>query len=398
MKHTNHCSPLPPNLPAPDEIAAAHCARVFARICEEIEHCGGAIPFSRFMDLAQYAPGLGYYTAGSRKFGAEGDFVTAPELSPLFGQCLARQIGQVLAEVENGEILELGAGSGALARVLIDSLVTSGVELTRYCILDISPDLRQRQQEHLADCELYKNGGVQWLDSWPEQPFNGVVIANEVLDAMPVEVFRISDGAIEQAFVVSAGQTFAWEFRPAGMPLADRVAAVLPGLPDGYVSEINIAVDPWMRALGESISSGAAFFIDYGFSRNEYYHSRRDMGTLMCHYRHRAHPDPLILPGLQDITAHVDFSAVAQAGEDAGFAVLGYTTQANFLLANGLLSFIEQSDPNDVRAHLELARQVQKLTSPSEMGELFKVLALGKGIDGPLAGFAMRDMSGRLKG
>lgn len=390
------CSSLSSQLPPPGESAAAHCERLIQRLRNEIAAGGGAIPFGRFMELALYAPGLGYYTAGSRKFGDEGDFVTAPEISPLFARCLARQIEQILPHTRQGEILEIGAGTGALAAQLIEALAAAGVTISRYRILDVSADLRERQQERLRSSTLMQQGRIEWLDEWPQAPFEGVVVANEVLDAMPVERFRVGSERIEQAWVAWEDDRFVWRHVPASVELTAAVTGLGGALEDGYTSEINLALAPWFKSLGACLSKGAAFFIDYGFPRHEYYHPQRHMGTLMCHYRHRAHPDPLVLTGLQDITAHVDFTAVAEAGEQAGLTLLGYTTQANFLLGTGLISMVEQSDPADVKAHLELTRQVQKLTSPSELGELFKVMALGRGIDEPLIGFSLRDLRGRL--
>lgn len=383
-------------LPAPGDDAAAHSERLSRVLREEIATGGGAIPFARFMDMTLYAPGLGYYTAGSRKFGSEGDFVTAPEISALFGRCMARQVEQVLAQVGTGDILEIGAGTGALAAQLIDALNDGGGAISRYRILEVSADLRQRQEQRLQSSSLMKSGRIEWLSEWPSEPFRGVVLANEVLDAMPVERFRVSGGQFERAYVTWEDDQFTWQYGPVDPELDSYLARAGVPRDEGYTSEINLLLDPWFKSLGQCLSEGSAFFIDYGFSRHEYYHPQRNMGTLMCHYRHRAHPDPLVLPGLQDITAHVDFTAVAQAGERAGLSVQGYTTQANFLLATGLISLIEQSDPNNVKAHLELTRQVQKLTSPSEMGELFKVMALGRGAMEPLVGFTLRDLRGRL--
>ncbi len=387
-------------LPTPEGEALEHSERLVAVIRGEIEAAGGRLPFDRYMELALYAPGLGYYTAGSRKFGEGGDFVTAPEISPLFAQCLARQCAPLLKQLGSADILEFGAGSGALAADLLMALEQLGSLPEHYFILELSPDLRARQHETLASRVPGLLSRVEWLDSLPEPGFRGVVLANEVLDAMPVQRFRIADGEVSEQmvgweddhFVTQWAASVSAELTGAIVPLAERLAFD----PDDYESEINLRAASWLQALGEVISAGAVLLIDYGYPRAEYYHPQRDRGTLMCYYRHQTHPDPLVLPGLQDITAHVDFTAMAEAAQKAGFSVAGYTTQAYFLMGCGLDQLVAASDPSDVATHMTLVQGVKRLTLPAEMGESFKVLGLTRDLDVPLAGFAMRDMRERL--
>lgn len=390
----------PTVLPVPTTDAQEHSLQLVQLIRDEMGRQDGRLGFDRFMELALYAPGLGYYTAGARKFGEAGDFVTAPEISPLFARCLARQCREVLDELGGGDLLEFGAGSGALATDLLLELEALGSLPDRYLILEISPDLKQRQKETLEERAPHLLQRVAWLEHMPEQGFRGVVVANEVLDAMPVQRFRIEADGVREGFVRWGDGCFeaVWDL-PVTPGLADAVAALqqrIGPLDEGYESELNLRSGPWLEALGERIAAGLLLLIDYGYPASEYYHPQRSMGSLMCYYRHRAHGDALALPGLQDITAHVDFSAVAAAGLSAGFDLAGYTNQANFLLGCGLDRLLADSDPYDIKVHMALMQGVKRLTLPSEMGERFKVLALGRGIKGPLMGFGLRDLSGRL--
>lgn len=386
-------------MPEPDAQARAHSLKLVSLIRDEIAAAGGRIPFDRYMELALYAPGLGYYTAGARKFGGAGDFVTAPEISPLFARCLARQCRQVLEDLGGGVILEVGAGSGVLAADLLLELERLNCLPERYLILDLSPDLRQRQRETLEQRAAHLVERVDWLIAFPDTCLSGVVIANELLDAMPVHRFRYADQVLQEQYVSWNGEQFqlVWD-APASADFARQLAAPLARLAgvDEFESEINLRAGPWLAALAGCLERGAALLIDYGHSGAEYYHPARNRGTLMCHYRHRAHSDPLVYPGLQDITAHVDFSAIAEAAVASGFNVVGYTTQAFFLMGSGLDELVAASDPNDVAAHLDLVQGVKQLTLPTEMGERFKVLGLTRGWDGPLNGFALRDMRDRL--
>lgn len=377
-------------LPAPSPDAQRHSDALAELIRGEIAVGGGWLPFARYMDLALYASGFGYYSAGASKLGAEGDFITAPELSSLFGRSLARQAAQVLKET-GGDILELGAGSGKLAADLLGKLEQMGALPNRYRILDVSADLRQRQKELLEARLPHLAGRVEWLDELPER-FTGLILGNEVLDALPVHVVAWRDGQVFERGVVLQDGTFAWDERPAETPTLLATAQAVE-VPDGYVSEICLAAPGLVRSLAERLEQGALLFLDYGFPSAEYYHPQRRQGTLMCHYRHHAHDDPFYLPGLQDITAHVDFSAVAEAGVEAGLDLLGYASQAHFLINCGITDLLAQVSPEDAVAYLPLAKQAQKLLSPAEMGELFKVIALGRGISGPLLGFARGDKS-----
>lgn len=368
------------HLPPPDADAAATSARARAHIARAIEAAGGFIGFDRYMDLALYAPGLGYYAAGARKFGSAGDFVTAPEISPLFAQALAAQVAQIF-EHTAPNVVEFGAGSGRFARDLLDALAARGTAVARYAIVEVSAELRARQRALL--------GGrpVVWLDTAPAS-LDGVIVANEVLDVMPVRLFVKRGSRITERGVTVRGGTLAFAERAADAELAQAVAAIedeVGTLPDGYGSEIGFVARAWMRSAAGWLHRGVLLAIDYGFPRREYYHPQRLMGTLMCHYRHHAHADPLWLPGLNDITAHVDFTALADAAHDAGLQVMGYTSQAHFLINCGLLQLV-------AAAHSPArAAEAQRLLSEAEMGELFKVLAVGRGVDAPLAGFARGD-------
>ena len=384
-------SPERNTLPQPAPDALAHCERLCAHIRDEIAAAGGWIPFDRYMELALYAPGLGYYSAGARKLGAEGDFTTAPEMSPLFGQVLAQQVRELFeGEGLPRAILEVGAGSGSLAASLLEDLSRLDALPDDYFILELSADLRQRERDTLAARVPALLPRVTWLNQLPPS-FSGVIIGNEVLDAMPVELFRNAASGIEQGGVCwsDEARAFAIAWRPASVQLAD--AATDLELPDAYQSEIGLAAQAFINSIAAVLERGAAIFFDYGFPRAEFYHPQRSEGTLMCHYRHRAHGDPLFLPGLQDITAHVDFSAIAATAHAAGLEVLGYTSQSHFLINCGITELLARVDPDDLKAYLPLAAAAQRLLSPAEMGELFKVIALGRDIRDPLTGFAHGD-------
>ncbi len=384
-------------LPAATADELAHSKKLEALIRAEIAAANGLITFARFMELALYAPGLGYYAAGARKFGAAGDFVTAPEISPLFSHCLAQQCQQILQGLNGGNLLEFGAGTGAMARDILLELERLESLPERYLILELSADLRQRQQETLRRHVPHLFERIEWLDQLPAPGFIGVVLANEVVDAMPVHLIRFEEKGVREGFVAWQEGRFVWCDRPLSTPeLQQRITPLQQTLDNetfcpGYTTEINLAQQGWIKSLAGFMEQGVALIIDYGFPRHEYYHAERTGGTLMCHYRHRAHGDPLILVGLQDITAHVDFTALAEAALKSGLGVLGYTAQAQFLIASGLGQRLASVDQNDTRHYLEITQQVKKLTLPNEMGELFKVLALGKGYDGLLEGFMLQD-------
>ena len=375
-----------PILPPPTTDSAAHSRKVAEFIADTIADEGDWIPFSRFMELALYAPKLGYYAAGSRKFGAEGDFVTAPEISPMFAKCLALQARQVLRQT-GGHILELGPGSGVLAADLFGELKAQGAPPAKYLLLEVSPDLRDRQRRLLAERFPQDFERFVWLDHLPDK-LRGVVIANEVLDVIPFCLVHRSEGELLERGVVVTEAGFAWDDQP--MPegeLKRRAAAVFPPGGYAYLSEVGLAAEALVRTIAAKLDVGAAFFIDYGFPEREFYHPQRSMGTLRCHYRHRFHGDPFFMPGLQDITAHVDFTAMGRAAQQGGAELLGFTTQAYFLISCGLAVLVSGGDPNMTLSRLKASSAVHRLISPSEMGELFKVLAFGKGFTDPLLGF-----------
>jgi SAM-dependent MidA family methyltransferase len=378
-------------LPAPPPEALAHSERLSRLIAEEIARAGGWLSFARFMELALYAPGLGYYMAGARKLGREGDFVTAPEISRLFGRAIARQLEQ-LARLGLSDILEIGAGSGALAAELLLELERRGCAPSRYLILELSPDLRDRSRDTLAARAPRFLERVAWLNQLPPS-FEGVVLGNEVLDAMPAHLFVREGGSVLELGVVSRAGRFAWEARPPapGSELPDPED--FPS--EGYRSEVQFVARAFVRSLGAVLGRGVALFFDYGFPRHEYYHPQRARGTLMCHYRHRAHDDPFYLPGLQDITTHVDFSAIARAARAAGLALLGYASQAQFLLNCGITELLAET-PAGTAAYAQLAAQANRLLSPAEMGELYKAIAFGRGVEEPLVGFREGDRSHSL--
>lgn len=383
-----------PALPKPDAVALSHSASLHALIAYHIAAAGGWISFARYMELALYAPGLGYYSAGAAKFGAEGDFVTAPEMTPLFGQTLARQVMEVLRQV-GGSVLELGAGRGRLAAAMLEEMQRAGMLPERYLILEVSADLKAVQQAYLQSilpADLYEK--LVWLEALPDD-FIGVMVANEVLDAVPVHLVRQQSGAWQEMGVALNGQG-ALEMQPR--PLTDAgllQAAASLHVPDDYQTEISPQVRGLVSSLAASLQQGVLLFIDYGFSRTEYYHPQRSQGTLMCHYRHHAHGDVFLYPGLQDLTAHVDFSAVAQSGAAQGLQLLGYCGQAQFLINCDITELMLRVPVHDLQRYAPLASQAQKLLSPAEMGELFKVIALGKGVQ-PLAGFVRGDRSHTL--
>jgi SAM-dependent MidA family methyltransferase len=380
-----------------------HSRRVIEHIREFMTRHGGTINFDTWMRLALYAPGLGYYSAGATKFGDAGDFITAPEMSSLFSRCLARQTADVLGKT-GGDVLELGAGSGRMAADLLTELDELEALPDNYFILEVSADLAARQRARLAELPQEISRRVRWLDRWPERAMRGAVLANEVLDAMPVErfVLRGEPGFQEvHGLAVSlAAEGFAWREVAASPELEHAVRGIvgqLPEpLPDGYVSEVCLAFQPWMASLAAQLEQGVALLIDYGLPRTQLYHPERSEGTLRCHFRHRAHDDPFVHVGLQDITAWVDFTRVAEAADSAGLEVLGFTNQAAFLIGAGmdsLLSTEMQLASDDPRRQATLAGEARRLMLPGEMGEIFKVIALGRRFAGDLAGFSTHGLA-----
>lgn len=377
-------------LPAPDRDARAHGERVVAALRAAIAAAGGFLPFARWMDIALHAPGLGYYAAGAQKFGEAGDFVTAPEMTPLFAQSLAPDVGAILAASGAHEIVEWGAGSGRFAADLLAALDRNGARVARYAIVETSPVLRERQRERLAH-----DHRVTWLDA-PPREVSGAIVMNEVLDAIaPAVVARTNDTWQERGVIVRDGG-FAWAARPlADHALEAAAAARFPPLID-YASEINLAAEALVAQSAASLVDGAMLIVDYGFVRAEYYHLQRGEGTLMAHYRHRATTDVFVWPGLADITAHVDFSAVAEAAERGELHVAGFTSQAAYLLNAGILDRLLEAGEPGTATFIRESAALQKLTSPAEMGELFKVIALARTGGIAWRGFAMGDRSHTL--
>ena len=380
-----------PSLPIPSPEAATHSQRLLQTLHGAIAAQQGWISFARYMEIALYSPGLGYYAAGASKFGASGDFTTAPERSCLFGRTLARQISQILAET-GGALLEVGAGSGKLACDVWLELQKLDTLPDQYYILELSATLQARQRATIAAQAPQLLERALWLDRLP-LTFTGVVLGNEVLDAMPAHLVTRSNGVLCERGVALSDEQLVWvDQSMKGGALKEAATAL--DLPEGYLTEINLAAPAFITSLADCMARGVLLFIDYGFPRAEYYHPQRNQGTLMCHYRHHAHGDPFFWPGLQDITAHVDFSAIAASAPE--LQLLGYATQANFLINCGITELLAKVSPEDVTQYLPLANQVQYLLSPAEMGELFKVVALGKGLEIPLLGFTRGDQRHRL--
>ena len=389
----------PPTLPSPDDTSATHSDRVAAAIAEQVAAAGGSISFAEFMQHALYAPGLGYYSAGSTKFGEAGDFITAPEVSTLFGKVIARQCAEILGQLPGGEIIEYGAGSGRLAADVLAALQRLDALPCAYRILEVSADLRERQEVFLRDKVPDLAGLVTWLDSPPRASI-GVILANEVLDALPVERFVRRENAVMQLRVAVGEPGFEFVESAAPARLARFVEAVEGELggrfPDGYVSEVCLAVPDWIAGVSAALDTGVVLLFDYGVSRREYYAPERNDGWLRCHFRHHAHNDPLMLPGIQDLTAWVDFTGVAEAAVAAGFDISGYSAQAQFLMAGGLGEEMQDFAKRPLREQLELSRQVKTLTLPGEMGEHFKCMALRKGDIATPTGFSLADRTHTL--
>lgn len=390
-------------LPLPDADAQAHSQRLAALLREEIRASGGFLPFSRFMERCLYAPGLGYYSAGSVKFGAAGDFVTAPELGPLFAACVASAVAPVLQELgPDAEFLELGGGSGAFAEVMLKRLLELDALPARYAILEPSADLRERQRERLAQRLIPPVFAlVEWLDGPPGEAWNGVLFANEVIDALPTPRFTLRDGEVfEEHVALDEADRFVRTDRPADALLAAAVRHVERYLekpfPDGYRSELLPQLPYWIQAVMGGLRSGAMLFVDYGYPRREYYLPERDEGTLRAFYRQHMHADPFLWPGLQDLTASVDFTALAEAGTQAGFELAGYSDQASFLLGNGLPARLQEIEERaDEAAKLRFRNEAKKLTLPGEMGERFQVMGFARDVEfGPA--FLANDLTWRL--
>lgn len=360
-------------------------------ICDKIQQ-EGPLFFAEYMQLALYHPELGYYNNGMQKFGVGGDFITAPEISPLFGQCISRQIAAIFSELDKPNMLEFGAGSGQLAVHILLELEALNRLPTHYYILELSAELKQRQYQKIAEKIPHLQNRVIWLNKLPT-PFEGVVIANEVLDAMPVQRFCRQENTPWVYAVDCEKNVLQEKLIPAPVEMLQAIMPLLKD--DGYSSEINLWLSPWFTSLADCLTRGVVLLVDYGFPQQEYYHQDRYMGTLMCHYQHHTHSDPYLWPGLQDITAHVDFTAVAKAAHAAGFTLAGYTTQAHFLFSCGLMALAEKQF-SSLETTWVANQAIKKLVLPSEMGELFKVMALSKDFSALLLGFTMNDQSGKL--
>ena len=389
------------SLPEPDESLKQRSEQLGIKIRRHLQR-HQHLTFAQYMQLALYTPGLGYYANGLPKIGEQGDFITAPEISPLFSRCLARQARQVLSQLKHPNLVEFGAGRGVMSRDIMLELERLNVDFEHYYIIELSGDLKQIQQHTLQTLPPHLAQKVVWLEHLPSLPMEAVVLANEVLDAMPVERIKLEPAQQSHAYVVwnEDTQQFDWQYQPITHPGLQRFANQLLqhlGEPSerGYRTEVNLHIAPWLQSISDFLSAGLVLLIDYGYPRHEYYQPARHMGTLRCHYQHRAHSNPFFYPGLQDITAHVDFTAVAEAAFDAKFKVAGYTTQAHFLMGSGLLEMAEQPNAS-VTEQLKIAQQIKTLTLPNEMGENFKVIALTKQLDLPLIGFKLRDLRRQL--
>jgi SAM-dependent MidA family methyltransferase len=384
-------------LPLPEADSLTVSNDLQKKLHRRIAQHDGCLPFEIFMEMALYEPGLGYYSNGLMPFGEQGDFVTAPESGDLFGRCLARCVASVLCQLENRSVLELGAGSGALAPVVLQELQALDALPERYYILERSGAMRKLQQQALQEIPDLA-ALVEWLDELPEQALNGVVFGNEVADALPVSRFLWRDGQVTAVGVAAANEGLSLCERAADQALsrAVKMLASSNAWQGDYHSEYCPSLAAWVKTLCACIDRGALLLVDYGYGRREYYHPQRTMGTLMCHYRHQAHTDTLWYPGLQDITAFVDFTTIAEAASDAGLRLEGYDSQAQFLLACGLEQLLAEADPADARRFLLLSNEAKRLLLPGEMGERFKCIGFSRGLSEPMRGFALPDLRSRL--
>lgn len=364
-----------------------------ALICQAIQKTG-PLSFAEYMQWVLYHPELGYYSNGMEKFGEKGDFITAPEISPLFAQCIAQQMIPIFSELAHPNILEFGAGSGQLVVDILLALESVNQLPEHYYILELSAELKQRQRKKILEKIPQLQNKVIWLEKLP-QDFQGVVIANEVLDAMPIHRFCFQENNFWEYKVDCENGILQEKLVSAEAELLKVLLETQCEFAENYSSEINLLLPSWLASLSDCLTRGLVLLLDYGFPRHEYYHPDRYMGTLMCHYQHHAHSDPYFWPGLQDVTAHVDFTAVAEAALSAGFKLAGYTTQAHFLFGCGLMELAAKNS-SSIEESWAVSQAIKKLILPSEMGELFKVMALTKEISAPLMGFALKDQSGKL--
>lgn len=389
-----------PSLPEPDKDAIEHSQALQRRIGAAIAMAGGALDFADYMSLALYAPGLGYYSAGQTRFGRDGDFITAPLLSALFAKALAGQMAEVLRELGTADVLEFGAGNGQMAYDLLCELDHLGQCPAHYYIVEVSADLRATQAKTLAALPSHLRDRVEWLDRLPEGGFVGVIVANEVLDALPVQRFQRHPNAVSALAVGEENGALCWRTKRADQALIDAVAEIEADigepLAEGYQSEWCPSLTPWVVEISRLLERGIILLIDYGYPRREFYHPQRQQGTLVCHYRHQAHDNPFFWPGLQDITAFVDFTAVARAGVGAGLDLAGFSTQGNFLAGAGIAQILEREAAGDPNRAAELSQQVKPLLFPDEMGERFKIIGFSRAIKATLPGFSFVDHCDRL--
>jgi SAM-dependent MidA family methyltransferase len=379
-------------LPTPHPAAQELSEKLIHLIRQEIQQSDGHITFARFMELALYAPGLGYYNIGTHKLGQHGDFVTAPEISPLFAQCIARQCQQILQELDSGDILEFGAGSGIFAKELLLELEALHALPAHYFILEPSAELRERQIELFNSTCPHLLPRIVWLEKLPEKPLNGIIFANEVLDAMPIHCFEVTEHTIKERCVSWQDDQFIWSHHTPSPELQTYLESITKdrSLPLGYQSEVSLIQPAWIKTLADRLEKGVILLIDYGYSRDEYYRPERGMGTFMCFYQHHKHDNPFILPGLQDMTAHVDFTHLAESAVEGGLTIAGFTTQAAFLLACDLLGIAERASLSEIEKY-KINQAIKILTLPGQMGDIVKVMAFSKELDITLIGFTLQD-------
>ncbi len=386
-------------LPRPVQTDSIQSGKLCRHIQKLITQSGGSISFEQYMSACLYQPALGYYNTDGDRIGEAGDFITAPEVSSLFSKCLANQCTEILNQTDGDIILELGAGTGRMACDILQALEKQDTLPKEYWILELSAALRKQQQVFLGETIPHLYPYIRWFETLPKKTFTGVILGNEILDALPFCRFIKMATSFHEIRVGFDKRGFVWKETPADSSLLDALkridASLKRPLPDTYISELNRRVEDWLNMLQKSLKRGVMLFIDYGFSGDDYYHPEQSGGRLLCHYRHHAHADPFYYPGLQDITAPVDFTAVANAACALGLDISGYTTQTCFLLANGLENLITATHSMDIKVQTQTAQQVRMLTMPDQMGERFKVIALSKKHDQPLSGFSM--MNGRLR-
>lgn len=389
-----------PELPVPEIDAVKHSQKVCKTIKQELSEQEGKISFRRFMEIALYEPGLGYYSSGTFKIGEHGDFITAPEISTVYSNCIARQCQQILNELDKGHILELGPGTGRMACDILRELEKQESLPEKYLLLETSADLRERQQKYINQHIPHLEKIIYWLEELPANAFNGIILANEVIDAIPVHRFVFSGNILKELKVGFENNRFVWVESPFNEETFHLVHRELEPFfdtwPQGYSSEINIDLPSFINSFSDCIRQGVIIIADYGYPRQDYYHPQRINGTLLCHYRHRAHNDPFFYPGLQDITTSVNFTSLAEAAVNAGLDVCGYTTQAHFLMSCGLEEVIKQMEDGNLSDKAMLSSQIRQLTMPGEMGERFKFIALSKNMNMPLLGFQFVDLRAKL--